>query len=217
MTPPARPIRILIVDDHELVRGGLISILAAGHPEWEIAGEASNGAEAIEVGTSLKPDIAILDLAMPDQTGLQVAERLLEEVPGMRILILSRHGAEPILDQLRKVGVHAYLVKNEAPRVLVRGVERVLAGEPFFASDATYRPERELDSMTEYIPVQFLLTPRELSVLRLLALGRSNKELAGELDISVRTAETYRARILDKLDAKTLGDLVRVAIRDNVI
>lgn len=216
MTPRARPIRILIVDDHELVRGGLISILAAGHPEWEIAGQASNGAEAIEVGTSLKPDVAILDLAMPDQTGLQVAERLLEEVPGMRILILSRHGAEPILDQLRKAGVHAYLVKNEAPRVLVRGVERVLAGEPFFASDASYRSQRELES-SEYIPVQFLLTPRELSVLRLLALGRSNKELAGELDISVRTAETYRARILDKLDAKTLGDLVRVAVRDNVI
>jgi two-component system, NarL family, nitrate/nitrite response regulator NarL len=214
MTPPA--VRILIVDDHELVRGGLISILAAGHPEWEIAGEASNGADAIELGTSLKPGVAILDLALPDQTGLQVAERLLEAVPGIRILVLSRHGAAPILDQLRKAGVHAYLVKNEAPRVLVSAVERVLAGESFFASDASYRSERELDS-TEYIPVQFLLTPRELTVLKLLALGRSNKELAGDLDISVRTAETHRARILDKLEAETLGDLVRMAIRDNVI
>ena len=207
MTPPA--IRILIVDDHELIRGGLISILAAGHPEWEIAGESSNGAEAIELGTALKPSVAILDLALPDQTGLQVAERLLEAVPDIRILVLSRHGAAPILDQLHKAGVHAYMVKNEAPRVLVSAVERILAGEPFFASDAAYRSERELGS-TEYIPVQFLLTPRELAVLRLLALGRSNKELAGELDISVRTAETYRARILDKLDARTLGDLVQI-------
>jgi two-component system, NarL family, nitrate/nitrite response regulator NarL len=210
------PVRILIVDDHELVRGGLISILAAGHPEWEIAAEASNGAEAIELGLSLKPGIAILDLALPDQTGLQVAERLLEAIRGIRIVVLSRHGAAPILDLLRKAGVHAYLVKNEAPRVLVSAVERVLAGEPFFASDAAYRSERELDQ-AEYIPVQFLLTPRELTVLKLLALGRSNKELAGDLDMSVRTAETHRARILDKLDAETLGDLVRLAIRDNVI
>jgi two-component system, NarL family, nitrate/nitrite response regulator NarL len=209
-------VRILIMDDHELVRTGLISILAASHPEWEIVGEASSAAEAIEKGGSLKPDIALLDLAMPDQTGLQVAEHLIETIPGIRIMILSRHAAAPILDQVRKAGVSAYLAKNEAPRVLVTAVERVLAGEEFFASQEAYRRERELDS-SEYIPAQFLLTPRDLAVMRLLALGRSNKELAAELGISVRTAETHRSRILDKMDAETLGDLVRMAIRDNMI
>ena len=204
------------MDDHELIRTGLISILAAGHHEWEIVGEASSAAEAIELGTSLQPSVAILDLAMPDQTGLHVSERLIEAVPGIRILILSRHAAAPILEQLRKAGVSAYLAKNEAPKVLVTAVERVLAGERFFASAEAYRREQELAS-SEYIPAQFLLTPGELNVFRLLALGKSNKQAAAELGMSVRTVETYHANILARLGAESLGELVRIAIRDNII
>jgi DNA-binding NarL/FixJ family response regulator len=211
-----KDVRILIADDHELVRRGLISIINASHPEWKIVADVSNGAAAIELGISLRPDVAILDLSMPEIDGLQAAKRLLEAVPGIRILILSVHAAAPIVHQLRRAGVNAYLAKNEAPEMLVDAVERILAGEPFFASARAYRPASSVVS-PEYIPAQFLLTSRELEVMRLLALGKGNKELASDLGISVRTAESHRANVLAKLNVESLGDLVRIAMRDHII
>src|SRR5580658_251097 len=208
-----KAVQVLIADDHELVRQGLISILARSHPEWEVVADVPTGEAAIELGTSLRPDVAILDLTMPNIGGLEAAERLMKSVPGIRIIILTMHAAAPILRQLRKVGVSAYLAKNEAPKMLVVAVERVLAGEPFFASAAASRPTV---NAPEYIPVQFLLTPRELDVLRLLARGKTNKELAADLDMSVRTAESHHANIMAKLNVESLADLVRLAIRDGV-
>lgn len=207
------PVEILIADDHELIRRGLISILADSHPEWRVVADVPTGTAAIERGAALHPGVAILDLSMPDIGGLQVAERLLELVPGIRIIILSMYAAAPIRRRLRKAGVSAYLAKNEAPKLLVQAMEQVLAGEPFFASSSAARQTVEAP---EYIPVQFLLTPRELDVLRLLARGKSNKELAAELDMSVRTAESHRANIMAKLNVQSLGDLVRIAFRDGV-
>ena len=207
------PVRILVADDHELVRKGLVSILAQNHPEWEVVGEAANGAVAIELAAALRPDLAILDLSMPNPGGLEVARRLRESIPEIRILILTMHAAAPIQNQLRKAGVNAYLAKNEAPKMLVEAIERVLAGEPFFASASTSRRTVE---ESEYVPAQFLLTAREIDVLRLLAVGKSNKELAGELGMSVRTAESHHASILAKLNVESLGDLVRIAVRDGI-
>lgn len=207
------PVRILIADDHEFIRQGLVAILSASHPDWQIVAEVATGAEAVERGADLRPDIAILDLSMPDLGGLEAAEHLLKDVPGIRIVILTMHAAAPILRQLRRIGVHAYLVKNEAPKLLVEAVERVLAGEPFFASSSAARLRVE---PPEYIPVQFLLTPRELEVLRHLARGRTNKELASELDMSVRTAESHHANIIAKLGVESLADLIRIALRDGV-
>lgn len=206
-------VRILIADDHELVRRGLVSILSASHPEWQFAGEAATGPAAIDTGLAERPDVAILDLSMPDASGLQVAEKLIAEIPGIRIMILTMHAAAPILRQLRKLGVHAYLVKNEAPAKLVEAMERMLAGEPFFASASTLRPHPEAP---QYIPVHFLLTTRELEVFRLLAHGKSNKELAADLEMSVRTAESHHANIMAKLGVDSPADLTRLAIRDSV-
>jgi DNA-binding NarL/FixJ family response regulator len=206
-------VEILIADDHELVRRGLISILTESHPEWKVVAEAATGTAAIELGTDRRPDVAILDLSMPDLSGVEVAERLFEAVPGIRIIILTIHAAAPILRHLRKIGVSAYLAKNEAPKRLVLAVERVMAGEPFFASISASRPAVEAP---EYIPMQFVLTPRELDVLRLLARGKTNKELAAELGMSVRTAETHHANIMAKLNVESLADVVRLAIRDGV-
>jgi DNA-binding NarL/FixJ family response regulator len=206
--------RILIADDHELVRKGLISILGKSHPEWIIVGDVGTGTAAIELGIATRPDVAILDLIMPEASGLEVAERLLEAVPGILILILSMYASAAILRQVRKLGVSAYLAKNEAPKMLVQAVERILAGEPFFASASTSRVTVE---SPEYVPAQFLLSPRELEVLRLLASGRSNKELAGDLHVSVRTAESHHANILAKLNVESLADLVRIAIRDRLV
>lgn len=207
------PVRILIADDHDLVRQGLISILKTSHPEWEIVADVENGNDAVTRGMALRPNVAILDLTMPELGGLEATERLLQAVPGIRIIILTMHAAAPILQQLRRAGVNAYLAKNEAPTKLVQAVERVLAGEPFFASASASRVRVEAP---EYIPVQFLLTPRELDVLRLLARGKTNKELAAELDISVRTAESHHANIIAKLGVESLADLIRLALRDGV-
>ena len=209
-------VRILIADDHELVRRGLISILHQAHPEWEIVAQAANGGQALSLAAEHLPSLAILDLSMPDLNGLEVATRLFQIVPGIRILILTMHAAAPILHQLRKVGVSAYLAKNEAPQKLVLAVEKVLTGEPFFASVSAARREEDLGP-GEYVPAQFLLTPRELEVMRMLASGDSNKELAARLDMSVRTAETHHANILAKLNVESIGELVRIAVRDRVV
>jgi DNA-binding NarL/FixJ family response regulator len=209
-------VRILVADDHETVRKGLVSILGRSHPEWHIVAEAANGTDAIELGQSLRPQVAILDLSMPGPGGLKVAEQLIELVPGIRILVLTMHSAAPILKQLKKIGVSAYLAKNEAPKMLVAAVERVLAGEPFFASTSASRPAGQL-APPEYVPAHFLLTSRELEVMRLLALGKSNKEVANDLNMSVRTAESHHASILTKLAVDSVGEIVRIAIRDGVI
>ena len=209
-------VEILIADDHELVRKGLISILMSSHPEWTVVAEVSNGKHAVERGELLRPNVAILDLSMPDIDGLRVARQLLKSVPGIHIVVLSMHAAAPILRQLKKTGVDAYVVKNEAPRMLVAAVERVLAGEPFFASRSAMRLMDEIE-LPEYVPAQFILTPKEFEVMRLLVQGQSNKELAGELGMSVRTAESHHASILTKLGIDSIGELVRVAIRDGVI
>lgn len=209
-------VEILIADDHELVRKGLISIISGSHPEWAVVAEASNGKEAIDRGESLRPNLAILDLSMPDIDGLKVAERLLKSVPGIHIMVLSMHTAAPILRQVKKAGVNAYMAKNEAPGKLISAIERVLAGEPFFASASASRQADEIE-FPESVPLQFLLTPKELEVMRLLAMGQSNKELAVLLEISVRTAESHHASILAKLGVNSIGDIVRLAIRGGVI
>lgn len=212
----SRDVRILIADDHELVRRGLISLLSAAHPDWEIVAEAANAADALELGVRLRPDVALLDLSLPDGSGLDVAEKLVAAVPGIRIVVLTMHAAAPIVHQLRKARVSAYLVKSEAPANLVSAIERVLGGAPFFASAAA---ERRPEAVTppEYVPASFLLTPRELSVLRLLASDLSNKQVAARLDMSVRTAETHHASILAKLGAGSLAELVSIAVRDNIV
>ncbi len=209
-------IRILIADDHELVREGLKSILTAGHPDWEIVAEASNGSDALELGLQLRPTVAILDLSMPGLNGMQVTEQLTGKLPGIRVLVLTMHAGEPVMRQLKRAGAAAYLLKSEAPSKLLRSVERMLAGESFFASDDAYRPANAVES-PEFIPVQYLLTPRELEVMKSLASGRSNKELAGDLNVSVRTAESHRASIMEKLGVESLGEMVRVAVRDGIV
>jgi DNA-binding NarL/FixJ family response regulator len=210
------PVEILIADDHEFVRKGLVSILAASHPEWKVVAEASNGNDAIELGRVLRPGVAILDLSMPDPSGLEVAKSLIRSVRGIKILILTMHAAAPILQQIKRAGVSAYMVKNEAPANLVKALERILRGDPFFASASTATPLDRIEP-PEYIPSGFLLTRREVEVMRLLALGKSNKELANDLGMSVRTAESHHANVLSKLQIDSTGDVVRLAIRDALI
>jgi two-component system response regulator NreC len=215
MIDPPPIVRILLADDHELVREGLVSVLEESHSDWRVIAQASDGRQAIELGISLQPDVAIVDLSMPEVNGLQVTESLCASIPGIRVLVLSVHMAHPVMRQLRRAGASAFLAKDETPVQLVAALERVLAGEPFFASESALRAASQLDP-SEQLPVQYLLTPRELEVLRLLARGFSNKEIATALDMSVRTAESHRADILDRLSADSLGELVKLAVRDGV-
>lgn len=209
-------VRILVADDHELVRCGIVTLLQSARPNWLVVAEAATAEEAIRKGTATQPDVAVLDLSLPDSSGLEVAERLLAAVPGIRIVVLTMHAASPIASQLRRLGVSAYLVKSDAPKALVNAIEGSLAGEAFVASEAARRPASEV-SAPDFVPAQFLLTPREIDVLRLLAQDKSNKQVAAALDMSVRTAETHHANILAKLNVETLADVVRIAIRDKLI
>src|ERR1019366_4752098 len=138
------PIRILVADDHELVLHGIASIITRAHPEWEIVGLASSGLDAVEMGRVLRPGLAVLDLAMPDQTGLDVAEILINEIPGIRVLILTSHTSDPLLRRLQKVGVHGCVAKRDAPSQIVQAIERILAGETFLARPDDSQPSRAL-------------------------------------------------------------------------
>ena len=161
----------------------------------------------------------ILDLSMPNCGGFQAAQYLRESVPGIRILILTMHAAAPILRHLRKAGVSAYLAKNEAPRMLVLAVRANSCRRTILRiACSAVAPDGKTCPVSEYVPVQFLLTAREnFDVMRLLALGKSNKELAFDLDMSVRTVETHRASVLKKLNVESIGDIVRIAVRDGII
>jgi DNA-binding NarL/FixJ family response regulator len=203
--------RILIADDHEFIRRGLISILLARHPDWEIVGEASNGTDAIRLAESTKPDIAILDLSMPEQNGLQVTEHLRASVPSIKTLILTMHTGEQIVRNLMKAGASAYMAKSDASSKLVEAVERLAAGHASFASPMA------VGETADPAPAQYILSARETEVLRLLASGKSNKQIAAELVVSVRTVESHRAHILARLGVKSFGELVRIAVRDGLI
>jgi DNA-binding NarL/FixJ family response regulator len=209
-------VRILLADDHEFVRAGLKKILVSAHEEWDVVGEAVNGLQAIEMGEALRPDVLIVDLSMPGANGLQVTEKLVEAVHGIRIAILTVHSAEPVMKQVRHAGASAFLAKNEAPARIVEVVEKMLAGEKFFSSESALHPVSAAQARL-CVPVQYLLTPREMDVLRRLAKGLSNKEIALDLDMSVRTVESHRSNIMARLAVDSLGELVRLAVRDGVV
>jgi DNA-binding NarL/FixJ family response regulator len=195
-------LRVLIADNHELVREGLVAILRKTHPEWEVVGEAAD-CEAIRSGAALKPDLAILGLPL-ECDEVRVMRSLVNAVPGIRVLVLAMSPAETAVRQMREAGVSAFVAKNETVGRLVEAMENVLLSGANFG-------EREPGR------VQRLLTERELEVLRELALGRSNKEAAAALDMNVRTLETHRAKIMKRLEAGSLGQLVKMAIQDGVV
>jgi DNA-binding NarL/FixJ family response regulator len=205
---------VLVADDHELARLGLIRVLSDSRPDWRIVAGVGTGRAAVEAGIRMRPHVAILDLLMPDLNGLEVAQQLMEAVPGIHVVILTMYAAKPVIRQLRRAGVSACLAKNEAPGTLVHMVEQSIQGKAFLSSANTRWLE---DDEAVDVPAQFLLTPREMEVLRLLARGRSNRELAAELDMGVRTAENHHANLLAKLRVDSLGGLVRRAVRDGVV
>jgi DNA-binding NarL/FixJ family response regulator len=211
-----KPARIVIADDHELVRKGLAAVIheVAG---WKVVAEASNGRQAVEQVSAHKPDIAIMDLTMPELNGLEATRQILAAEPQTRVLILTAHESEQLIREVLGAGAQGYVLKSDAGRTLVSAVDALLEGGTFFTSKvARMVLEGYLrnPTETEVIPT---LSAREREIVQLLAEGRSNKEVARKLEISVKTAETHRSNIMRKMQFDSLSDLVRYAVRNKII
>jgi DNA-binding NarL/FixJ family response regulator len=213
-----KPVRILIADDHELVRRGLAAELSQ-MPRWQVAAEAANGQQAVALAARLKPDLIVLDLSMPELNGLAATRRILQADPAARILILTAHESEQLVREVLSAGALGYVLKSDAGRVLVTALQSLLDGAPFFTSKVARAVlEGYLRSPApETSGGASVLSAREQEIVQLLAEGKSNKEVARALGISVKTAETHRSNIMRKTGFGSLAELVRFAVRNKII
>lgn len=212
--------RILVVDDHDVVRQGLRGLLEK-MVGWTVCGEAGNGRDAVEQALALKPDVAVLDLGMPELNGLEAARRILKAVPRCAVVVLSAYQEEAVVRDVIAAGVRGYVLKSESARDLVMAVESVLDGRPFFSAKIAdvvlgSMAGRPAGASALDAPAA-RLTPREREVLQLLAEGNTNKEVAAALGLGVKTTATHRASLMKKLGVRSVGDLVRYAVRNRVV
>jgi len=213
-------LRILVADDHEVVRAGVRSLLES-QPDCEICGEAVTGRQAVALAQQLAPDIVILDITMPEANGLDAARQILKTLPDVRVLILSVHESEELVREILDMGAHGYILKSDAGRELAAAMRTLRKGESFFTSRVAQialraHLNRRHDGRASPTS-DSTLTPRERQVLQLLAEGKSNKETATALGISVATVETHRANIMHKLGAHSIAELVHYAVRHKII
>jgi DNA-binding NarL/FixJ family response regulator len=211
-------VRILIADDHELIRRGLVSALS-DRPEWTIVAEAADGRQACELAARLTPDIAVLDLTMPELNGLDVTRQIRASTPKTRILIVTAHESEQLIRDVLDAGAMGYVLKSDAGRVLVQAIEALLDERPFFTSKvARFVLEGYLRSGENSVTqAAVALSPRERHIVQLLAEGNNNKEVARALELSVKTVETHRSNIMRKMEFGSLAGLVRYAIRNKIV
>lgn len=210
--------RILIADDHELVRQGLRKVLEE-QPGWVVCGEAVNGREAVAKARELKPEVLVLDFAMPELNGLEVARQVCATQPQMEVLILTMHESEQLARELLAAGARGFIFKSDAGKTLVTAVQHLLRHRPY-CTDRVSPLVRESflhpASQGGGAPAQSGLTRREREIVQLIAEGRSSKEVADALGITVRTADTHRANLMRKLDLHSVSELVRYAIREHI-
>jgi DNA-binding NarL/FixJ family response regulator len=210
-----KPLSILIADDHEVVRRGIRALLEA-RPEWKICGEAANGREAVEKAKKLRPDLVLLDLTMPEAGGLEAIPKIRDACPHTKILVLTMQDSGEMASQVLAAGASGLVLKSDAARDLVLAVQSVEQSRPFLSPAVTRLIIGHLAKTSAPEPPPSV-TPRELEVLKLLALGQSNKEIAAALDISVKTVDAHRSSIMRKLNLRTYSDLIRFAIRRQLI
>jgi DNA-binding NarL/FixJ family response regulator len=213
-------VRILLADDHEIVRRGLRGLLEA-HPDWEVCAEAENGREAVDRARESRPDVAVLDLSLPELNGLEAARRIRRDSPNTEVLVFTVHDSEELVFEALAVGARGYVLKSDGATHLVEAIEALAMHRPFFNSDVMktivegYVRERT-EPTASHGPANEL-TRREREVVQRLAEGRGNQEIAAELGISVKTVETHRAAIMRKLGFRSIVDLVRYAIREGIV
>ena len=215
---PKRKPTVLIADDHEIVRAGVRNLIESGG--YSCCAEASNGREAVKMAEELRPDVAILDVTMPELNGIEAAKQVLKLCPDTKVLVFTVHDAEHVVVEIFRTGAHGYILKSDAGRQLLDAVKCVLGGKHYFSSQVS---EVIFDSVRNpslpHVPAkdEDKPTARERETIQLLAEGLSNKEVAAKLGISVKTVETHRAAIMRKLGLHSIGELVRYAIRNHII
>jgi DNA-binding NarL/FixJ family response regulator len=203
------------------VRRGLCALLQA-QPDWEVCGEAADGREALEKAQKLKPDVIILDIGMPSLNGLEATRQILKVNPQTRVLILTLHDSDQVVREVLNAGARGFLLKSDAARDLVAAVEALRRDKTYFTSKvAAMVLEGYLKNGTPGAaptpPTRSRLTPREREIVQLLAEGKSTKEVAVALGLSVKTAETHRSNIMRKLELHSVSDLVLYAVRNNIV
>ena len=213
-------LRILVADDHDLVRRGLKMLIEA-HPGWKICAEAHTGREAVALAENLRPDIAIMEISMPELNGIEAARKIKKVSPNTEMLILSVHQTDQLIREIIEAGAKGYIVKSDSDRNLIAAVEALAVHKPFFTSCATeimlgsIRSNGVISDIAK--TVRDRLTPREREIVQLLSEGKSSKEVAAELGISVKTSETHRANIMRKLEIHSVSQLVRYAVRNQIV
>jgi two-component system, NarL family, response regulator NreC len=209
-----RRTRILLADDHAVVRQGFKMLLSA-QGDMEIVGEASNGREAVELAEQLKPDIVVMDVAMPELNGIEATRRLAGSAPHTRVIALSMHKDSVYVREILRAGARGYLLKDSGAEDLVRAIRAVAGGESWLSPAVS---NAVLDDYRRHVtnPID-LLTSREREVLQMLAEGKTNKEIATVLNLSVYTVDAHRGRIMEKLNLHSINELVRFAVRNGLI
>jgi len=214
-----KKIRVLLADDHTLMRRGL-RLIVEQQPDLVVVGEAEDGRQAVALSASVKPDVAVLDIGMPNLNGIEAAKQLTDGDSGAAVVILSMHADETYILRALKAGARGYLLKDSAESDLVRAIRSVAEGKSFFSPAVSkvmledyVKKLQRTGSEDSYD----LLTPREREILQLVAEGKSNKEVANLLHLSVYTVETHRANIMEKLKLKSVPELILYAVRKGII
>jgi DNA-binding NarL/FixJ family response regulator len=216
------PFRILLADDHEVVRAGLRALLEE-QSGWEVVAEAVDGREAVDKASKLKPDVVVIDIAMPSLNGLEAVRQIVKSVPNTKVLVLTMYDSDPLIQQVLQAGARGYLLKSDAGRDLVSAIDALRRNKTFFTPKVSqmvlegYLDKSPKEKEAEDEPESLRLTSRQREIVQLLAEGKSSKEVAAVLGLSVKTAETHRANIMRKLDCHSVTELVRYAIRNHII
>jgi DNA-binding NarL/FixJ family response regulator len=219
MARALKKLRILLADDHELVRRGVRGLLCV-RSGWRVVGEAANGREAVDKTNKLKPDVAIVDVSMPDLDGLQATRQIREVSPNTEVVVLTMHDSEQMVRRVLDAGALGYVLKSDLSVNLVKAVKNVSAGRLFLTPRVS---EIVLKGFLKHVTQADAakqpwagLTPREVEIIRRLAEGKANKAIAADLGITTRTAETHRAKIMLKLGVHSLAELIHYAIRHRI-
>ncbi len=212
-------VRILLADDHTVMRAGL-RLLLERHEDFEVVGEAADGRQAVDIATELKPAVVVMDIAMPQLNGVEAARQIMNRDPETAIVMLSMHSDESYVLRSLKAGARAYLLKDSAEADLVDAIQAIIEGKSFFSPGVrALLKEDYIHRLAKFgaDDTYELLTPREREVLQLVAEGRSNKEVAALLNLSLYTVETHRTHILQKLNLHSVPDLILYAVRKGII
>jgi len=214
-----KTLRILLADDHKVVRQGTRALLSTV-PEWKIVGEADNGRDAVSLTAELKPDIVILDIGMPELNGLDATRQIKKKLPDTEVLIFTGQETEELVHDVFDSGARSYIMKTDAADHLIDALKALSEHKHFFTSrisEIVFARYIQGKKTVEGAPEKSRITDREREIVQLLAEGKSSKEIATILGISVRTVETHRAAIMKKLGLKSFSELIRYAVRNKII